>query len=48
VPERRERSGANVVDGHVEAAVHEGEAEGITSEAVVRSILDEVSPPAVE
>ncbi len=26
----------------------EGEAEGITSEAVVRSILDEVSPPAVE
>jgi MoxR-like ATPase len=26
----------------------EGEAEGITSEAVVRSILDEVSPPSVE
>ena len=26
----------------------EGEAEGITSEAVVRSILDEVTPPAVE
>ena len=26
----------------------EGEAEGITSEAVVRGILDEVSPPAVE
>ena len=26
----------------------EGEAEGISSEAVVRSILDEVSPPAVE
>ncbi|HEX5829160.1 MAG TPA: MoxR family ATPase [Candidatus Limnocylindrales bacterium] len=26
----------------------EGEAEGITSEAVVRSILDEVAPPAVE
>ena len=26
----------------------EGEAEGITTEAVVRSILDEVSPPAVE
>jgi MoxR-like ATPase len=26
----------------------EGEAEGITSEAVVRAILDEVTPPAVE
>ncbi len=26
----------------------EGEAEGITSEAVIRSILDEVAPPAVE
>jgi MoxR-like ATPase len=26
----------------------EGEAEGITTEAVVRSILDEVAPPAVE
>ena len=26
----------------------EGEAEGISSEAVVRSILDEVSPPSVE
>jgi MoxR-like ATPase len=26
----------------------EGEAEGITSEAVIRSILDEVTPPAVE
>ena len=26
----------------------EGEAEGITTEAVVRSILDEVSPPSVE
>ncbi|MHB8892845.1 MAG: hypothetical protein ACYC65_12460 [Candidatus Limnocylindrales bacterium] len=26
----------------------EGEAEGITSEAVVRTIMDEVSPPAVE
>jgi MoxR-like ATPase len=26
----------------------EGEAEGITSEAVVRAILDEVAPPAVE
>jgi MoxR-like ATPase len=26
----------------------EGEAEGITSEAIVRAILDEVSPPAVE
>jgi len=26
----------------------EGEAEGITSEAVVRSILDAVAPPAVE
>jgi MoxR-like ATPase len=26
----------------------EGEAEGITSEAVVRTILDEVAPPAVE
>jgi MoxR-like ATPase len=26
----------------------EGEAEGISSEAVVRSILDEVAPPAVE
>ena len=26
----------------------EGEAEGITTEAVVRSILDEVAPPSVE
>jgi MoxR-like ATPase len=26
----------------------EGEAEGITSESVVRAILDEVKPPAVE
>ncbi len=26
----------------------EGEAEGITTEAVVRVILDEVAPPAVE
>ena len=26
----------------------EGEAEGITTEAVVRSILDEVAPPTVE
>ena len=26
----------------------EGEAEGITTEAVVRTILDEVAPPAVE
>jgi MoxR-like ATPase len=26
----------------------EGEAEGITSEAVIRAILDEVTPPAVE
>jgi MoxR-like ATPase len=26
----------------------EGDAEGITSEAVIRTILDEVSPPAVE
>jgi MoxR-like ATPase len=26
----------------------EGEAEGITTEAVVRTILDEVAPPSVE
>jgi MoxR-like ATPase len=26
----------------------EGEAEGITTEAVVRTILDEVTPPSVE
>jgi MoxR-like ATPase len=26
----------------------EGEAEGITAEAIVRSILDAVSPPTVE
>jgi MoxR-like ATPase len=26
----------------------EGEAEGITTEAIVRTILDEVAPPAVE
>jgi MoxR-like ATPase len=26
----------------------EGEAEGITSDAIVRSVLDAVAPPAVE
>jgi MoxR-like ATPase len=26
----------------------DGEAEGITTEAVVRTILDEVAPPAIE
>ena len=26
----------------------EGEAEGVTSEAIVRTVLDEVAPPSVE
>ena len=32
----------------MKVALLEGEAEGITTEAVVRTVLDSVAPPAVE